>query len=196
MTTDFFQRIAELHTPGIWKIVIHSDASGNFTVSELFTAECGDKAIAKIIPMNFSGTAEDLDAGFFTAITAPVTETAGLITNMEQHLQSIEQARLASKLEQDRKNKEKAQATNIKKNEDDFEVPKISKEERKKIYDDAMLKIADLRGLMKYAEALVILPSLIDYPEKKTELEKTSADLTRLQKMYDNQLFQNKTENE
>ena len=194
MTTDFFQRIAELNTPGIWKIVIHTDEQGNFTVSELFTAECGDKAVSKIIPMNFSGTAQDLDEGFFTSITTPVSQTAGLITNMEEHLKSIEAARLASKIEQDKKAKEKAQTATAKKNGDDIEIPKISKEERKKTYDDTMHKVTELRGLMKYAEALNLLPSVEDYPEKKAELEKASADLARLQKMYDNQLFKN-TEN-
>jgi len=99
MITNFFQNIADLKTPGIWKIVIHTDDDGNFTVSELFTAECGDKAINKIIPMNFSGTAQELGEGFFTAIATPVAETAGLITNLEKHLKSIEEARIASKLE-------------------------------------------------------------------------------------------------
>jgi len=188
MTSNFFKNIADLNTPGIWKIVIHTDANGKFTVSELFTAECGDKAIGKIIPMNFSGTAEELDEGFFTAIATPLTETAGLITNMENHLKSIEQARLASKQEQDRKNKEKTQAT-AKREEDDIIVPKISREEKKKLYDEAMLKVNELRGLMKYAEALELLPKAEDHPEKKTELEKHTADLNRLKKLYDNQLF-------
>jgi len=134
MTTNFFQNIAELQLPGTWKLIIETDTDGNFTVSNLFNAPCGDKATKLIVPLTLAGTAQDLDEGFFSQITEPLIKTAALQTNMEAHLKSVEQAKAASKMEQDKKIKEKAQATAIPKNAEDAELPepKISKEEKKK----------------------------------------------------------------
>lgn len=191
MTTNFFENIAGLNIPGIWKIVIQTDENGNFTVSELFTAlQCGDNAASAIAPLSLAGTATELDENFFDLITAPVQQVAGLYNTMEAHLKSVEEARLKSKMEQDAKAKElKAKTTGAAKNPDDIEVPKISREERKRLYDEAMKKIGELSAIMKYADALALLPSVTDYPEKKTELDKKAEDLNRLKTQYDNQLF-------
>jgi len=189
MNTDFFQNIAGLNVPGNWKITIQTTDNIQFTVSALFTAiACGDNAAKSVPPMLLKGTVEDLTEGFFDAITAPVQTTAGLYANMENYLKEVERARLASKEEQDKKAKEKA-AQNAKKPDVEMPDPKIVKEEKKKAYDDAMKTIADLSSKMKYADALTLLPSLADYPEKKNELEKKEAELKRLQAQYDNALF-------
>jgi PRTRC genetic system protein E len=151
MTTNFFQNIASLNLQGVsngnwsspqmikanlqgvWKLVITTDDKGNFIVSQLFHTTCGDKAVNLIVPLTLSGTAEDLDEGFFDKVTEPTLKTAGLQTNMEAHLKSVEVAKAASKLEQDKKNKEKAQATATKKTGDvELPEPKISKEDKKK----------------------------------------------------------------
>ena len=199
MTTNFFENIAGLNIPGVWKIVIQTDENGNFTVSQLFTAlQCGDNAASAIAPMNLAGTASELDENFFELITAPVQQVAGLYTTMEAHLKTVEEARLKSKMEQDAKAKElKAKTAVAGKNPDDIEVPKMSREERRKIYDEAMKKIGELSAGMKYADALALLPSVTDYPEKKTELDKKAEDLNRLKTQYDNQLFKlNEEENQ
>lgn len=139
--------------------------------------------------MLLKGTAEELNEGFFEAIATPVQQTAGLYTSMEAYLKEVEKARLASKEEQDRKAKEKAAQTA--KKPADVEIPdaKQSKEEKKKAYDEAMKNITELSAKMKYADALAILPSVEDYPEKKNELEKKEAELKRLHNQYENALF-------
>jgi PRTRC genetic system protein E len=111
MTTNFFQNISSLNLQGVWKLVITTDEQGHFTVSQLFHTTCGDKAVNLIVPLTLSGTAEDLDEGFFDKVTEPTLKSAGLQVNMEAHLKSVEAAKVASKLEQDKKNREKAQAT-------------------------------------------------------------------------------------
>ena len=134
MTTNFFQNIASLNLQGVWKLVITTDDQGNFIVSQLFNTTCGDKAVNLIVPLTLSGTAEELDEGFFGKVTEPTIKSAGLQVNMEAHLKSVEQAKAASKLEQDKKNKEKAQATaTATKQADNVEVPepKSSKEDKK-----------------------------------------------------------------
>ncbi len=42
-----------------------------------------------------------------------------------------------------------------------------------------MIKINELNAACKYEEAIAILPSATDYPEKEAELKTKLADLTR-----------------
>jgi PRTRC genetic system protein E len=174
MTTNFFQNIASLNLPGTWKLIIQTDAEGHMTVSELFNAACGDKAVKLIVPLNLNGTAQDMDEGFFDKITEPVQKSAELQTNMEAHLKSVEVAKNASKMIQDAK----AKTTVALKKDADQELPD-PKEEKKKAYDHAMKQIAELNDLCKYEEALNLLPSATDYPEKENELKNKKADLLR-----------------
>jgi len=195
MKTNFFENIASLQIPGIWKLVIETDTDGNFTVSELFTKTCGDKAVNRIIPLSLNGTAQELDEEFFSRVTAPVLKSAELQTNMEAHLKSVEDARLASKMEQDKKAKAlkpKAESKNAELEEDiELGETKPNKEERKKAYEEAMKKIAECNDHCQYVEALALLPSATDYPEKQAELEKKHADLTRKKEQHEKmmQLF-------
>lgn len=184
MKTNFFQNIADLNVPGNWKIAIHTDDKGQFTLSALFnTNNNGDNAYKVVPPMVLKGTAQELDEGFFDTIEQPVQETAGLFHNMEAYLKGLEEAKKQSQMEQAKKaqelkNKQQAKA---KTDGDDIEVaePKESKEEKRKRYEEAMKKIADLNDHCKYEEAIALLPSVEDYPEKQGELEKKLADLTR-----------------
>jgi hypothetical protein len=102
---------------------------------------------------------------------------------MEAYLKGLEEAKKQSKMEQDKKAQENKtkQPTKAKTDEDGIEVSglKENKEEKKKRYDEAMKNIADLNDHCKYEEAIALLPSIEDYPEKKMELEKKLADLTR-----------------
>ena len=190
MTTNFFQNIASLNLPGTWKLVIQTDENGNMTVSELFNATCGDKAIKLIIPYILTGTAQDLDEAFFTKITEPVAKTAELQTNLEAHLKSVEQAKAASKMEQDKKSKEKAQANTTQKNTVDAEIPepKISKEDKKKAYDETMNNVTELIKKLKFSEALAILPDIAEYPNKENELKKKRQYLEQQANFYEKAL--------
>jgi len=193
MTTNFFQNIANLNVPGNWKLTLHTDESGNFTVSALFTAlQQADNALNAIPPMLLKGTATELDEGFFEAITEPVQQTAGLYHNLNAYHKGLEEARLKSKMEQDKKakeNKVKPKTATDEGEEEDIELaePKISREEKKRLYEDAIKTVNELRGGMKYAEALEILPETADYPEKAAELNKLRAELERLKTLKEKQ---------
>jgi len=191
MTTNFFQNIADLQLPGTWKLIVETDADGNFTVSNLFNAPCGDKATKLIVPLTLTGTAQDLDEGFFGKIAEPVIKTAELQTNMEAHLKSVEIAKAASKMEQDKKIKEKAQATATPKKTEDAELPepKISKEEKKKAYDEAMEQVNELIKKLKFSEALTILPAIEDHPNKENELKKKRQYLEQQANLYEKALI-------
>lgn len=192
MTTNFFQNIASLNLQGVWKLVITTDDKGNFIVSQLFNTTCGDKAVNLIVPLTLSGTAEELDECFFDKVTEPTIKSAGLQVNMEAHLKSVEEAKAASKLEQDKKNKEKAQATaTATKKTDDAELPepKISKEEKKKIYDEAMEQVTELIKKFKFSEALTILPSIEEHPNRENELKKKRQYLEQQASLYEKALL-------
>jgi PRTRC genetic system protein E len=185
MKTNFFENISALNVPGNWKLAIHADEQGQFTVSALFTAlHNADNATKAIPPMLLKGTATELDEGFFETITQPVQQTAGLYHNLNAYHKELEKARLASKMEQDKKNKNnpkpKAQ-TGGTDEESDIEIgePQPSKEEKRKAYVQTMIKINELNAACKYEEAIAILPSATDYPEKEAELKTKLADLTR-----------------
>jgi len=190
MKTNFFRNIADLNVPGNWKFTITTDDKGLLTVSALFNAlQNGDSASKLVPPMLLRGTADELDGGFFDTIEKPVQEAAGLFHNMDTYMKGLEEAKKQSKMEQDKKTQENKGKALAKASEpkDGIEVsaePKVSKEEKRKIYDEAMKKIGELNDSCKYEEALQILPSVEDYPEKKAELEKKKAELERKQHQY------------
>lgn len=193
MTTNFFQNIASLNLQGVWKMAITTDDKGNFIVSQLFHTTCGDKAANLIVPLTLSGSAEELDEGFFDKVTEPNLKSAGLQVNMEAHLKSVEQAKAASKLEQDKKNKEKAtaSATATAKKFEDAEIPevKISKEDMKKAYDEAMEKVTELIKKFKFSEALTLLPTAEDHPNKENEITKKRKYLEQQANLYEKALI-------
>lgn len=191
MTTNFFQNMASLNLQGVWKLVITTDEQGHFTVSQLFHTTCGDKAVNLIVPLTLSGTAEELDGGFFDTVTEPTLKSAGLQANMEAHLKSVEAAKAASKLEQDKKSKEKAQAATAAKSGSDAELPepKISKEDKKKAYDEAMEQVNELIKKFKFSDALNLLPTVEDHPAKENELSKKRRYLQQQANLYEKVLL-------
>jgi PRTRC genetic system protein E len=194
MTTNFFQNIASLNVPGNWKLTLHTDGAGNFTLSALFTAlQQADNALKAIPPMLLKGTATELDEGFFEAINDPVQQTAGLYNNLNAYHKGLEEARLKSKMEQDKKakeNKAKPKTATGDGGEDDIEIsePKPRKEEKRKAYTQAMIGINELKAACKYGEALALLPAIADYPEKEAELTKKAEELNRLKTQMDKNL--------
>jgi PRTRC genetic system protein E len=194
MKTNFFQNIASLNVPGNWKLTLHTDEDGNFTASALFNAlHNADNALQTIPPMLLRGTAVELDEGFFEVITEPVQQTAGLYHNLNAYHKGLEEARLKSKMEQDKKakeNKAKPKTETGGAGEDDIEIsePKPSKEEKRKAYAQAMIGINELKAACKYGEALALLPAIADYPEKEAELTKKAEELNRLKAQMDKSL--------
>lgn len=194
MRTNFFENIAAMQVPGKWNMSIHTDEQGNFTLSALFTAlHNADNATKAIPPMLLKGNAEEMDNGFFEAIAQPVQETAGLYNNLNAYGKELEKARLASKMEQDKKAKTAKPKADPKAGDDDNDIevgePKPDKEELKKAYEEAMKKVAEMDGMCQYEEALAMLPSVAEYPDKGAELVKKKADLERKREQKKQLLF-------
>jgi len=181
MKTNFFENIANLNAPGIWKISIHNDENGRFTVSALYAPnQSNDPALKTIAPLIFKGTATEMGEGFFEAIEKPVQETAGLYINLDAYRKNLDDAK--KKLSSGNKSQSvKTKTADNGENAEDIEVgePKVSAEDKKKAYTEAIRKVVELNDACKYEDALAVLPSETDYPDKSEELKKRRADLTR-----------------
>ncbi len=66
-----------------------------------------DAAKNSIVPLNISGTPEELDEGFVAAIAEPIKKTTGLLVNMAAYERAAEEAKAKSKMEEERKAAEK-----------------------------------------------------------------------------------------
>ncbi len=203
MQTNFFNHLTGLAFQGNLNLTIAKATDGKLTVSVLLANETADKAGHLIPPMILRGEAIELDEGFFNAITAPLQKTAQLFANMDAYQKSLDEAQQKSKAEQDKKNKaNKAKtktATADDADDDDAndnepetenlfstqENEQKEKAEKKKRYDDAMLQITELNKQCKYAEAIGLLPTVEDYPDKEAEITRKGEELNRRKAQYE-----------
>jgi PRTRC genetic system protein E len=175
MTTNFFQNIAELNITGHLNITIKPGEDSKLAVSVLVTNPKASENSAKAIPpLLLKGNAQDLDEGFFDAIIQPLQQTDTLLVNIAEYQKGQEKAKTSLK-SNEKKTKDDA-------SKDDIEVtPQPSKEEKRKEYTEAVRKVVELTGQCKFEEALAILPSVTDFPDKSAEILKRKADLERMQ---------------
>lgn len=161
MSTNFFQQLMNLHLEGDWNITIKTGAQNRMLVSVLFTNDkTGDSARKIIPPLLLKGTAQEVDEGFFSVIESPVRKTAALFANMEAYAKAQEEARLQSKMEQDKADKAKKEKT-----------------AGSKKYDGLMKKIEELEEAGKYREAYAQLPKAEDFPDHEEEINERRQEL-------------------
>ncbi len=178
MKTNFFETLAALNIEGDWNISIKSGAQSRMLVSVLFTNEkIGDHARKLIPPLLLKGTPQELGEGFFGCIENPVRQTASLLLNMEDYLKGQEQARLKSRMEQDKKQKAGKE-----------------KDSADKKYEALMKKVEELEQVGKYREAYGQLPKAADYPEHEEELTQKKNEL--MEKFGEEGLFAQSNDNE
>ena len=99
---NFFNHISGLIPEGVDLNISIRKKNDQLTVS-LFSKANGlkDDAQNKLAPLVISGTEEELDEGFFAAISAPVKKSAGLLTNMMEFEKAAKDAEANSKAEKD-----------------------------------------------------------------------------------------------
>lgn len=162
MNAIFFQQIANLNLTGNLQLTISKGAEDNFIVSVILQNEqCGDNAKNLIPPLNFRGTAEELDEGFFGQITAPVQSASALMVDMESFMKQLEEAKKQSVMEKEKAEREK----------------KI-KDEKEKKFKEAMTKADELETEGKYREAWSKVPNPADYPQQAHALSKRRKELS------------------
>jgi len=173
MKTNFFHQLQALNIKGCTMNILAGE-NGKMTVSVLLTPQKTDKDFPVLPPLIFKRTADELSEGFFNDLSAPVQETNELFSNIETYKQSLEQAK-ADLAKKNAESKAKAKT-----NEDKKDTAGTSnKEEKKKAYVAIIKQLTELNDACKYEEALALLPTVEDYPEKEADIKKRTEDLTR-----------------
>lgn len=110
-----------------------------------------DSAKSRIVPLNLSGTAEDLDNGFIDAISAPITKSIDLLSNMASFEKSQEEAKAKSKMEAEKKSAEE------KRKKEMSEYVSLAKQNLKEEkFRDALTCIASARKLSTESDKSIL----------------------------------------
>ncbi|REC60127.1 prtrc system protein e [Chryseobacterium pennae] len=161
MQTNFFRQLTKLNLVGDLQLILRQADENSLVLSVLLNNEqCGDKAKNLILPLNLSGTAEELDNGFFENISAPLQRASGLMVNMESFMKQLEEAKKESAMEKEKSDKDK----------------KETKEEK---YKDAFQKAEELEKEGNYKGAWSALPKASEYPDYADIIRKKQDEYER-----------------
>jgi len=162
MKTNFFRMLDRLHPTGGWILGIARKDN-----QMVISIRLSDDGFGKNIPpMLLSGTPEELDEGFYDSMEKPVERTTSLFLNLAEYTQSLESSKAAIK---DKASSKSAKPSDI--------APTGA--DKKSAFEELIKKVQDLNANCKYADALAILPTAEDYPERATEIEKLKSELER-----------------
>lgn len=135
---NFFKQLSEVGVQNLeLKVVIKNEILSVIIIPEMKNSN--------MVPLTVSGTAEELDEGFFGVISAPLKKTAGLISNVEEFEKSMENKPAAAtakdkKTDEDSTEKETKVPASRKKAEP---KPVVYKHQK---YVDKILAIVDVEG--------------------------------------------------
>jgi len=163
MQTNFFRQLTKLNLVGDLQLILRQADENSFVLSVLLNNEqCGDKAKNLILPLNLSGTAEELDNGFFENVSVPLQSASGLMVNMESFMKQLEEAQKQSAMEKEKSDKEKKE-----------------KEAKEKKYKDAFEKAEELEKDGNYKGAWSALPRASEYPDYADIIRKKQDEYER-----------------
>lgn len=161
-TTNFFSSIEQLNLTGVLHIIVTKGTDNKWVVSTLLeNNQCGDNARKLIPPFNQTGTALELDKGYFPKIVTPLQKASGLMDNMEAFMKQLENVKQQSAME-------KQKSSKAVKTQDS----KTTK------YNEALQKADELEKAGKYREAWMKVPDPMDYPEQAEFLRKRRSSLS------------------
>lgn len=197
ITTDFFKKLYEISAIGTFNISLKVGSNNMILMSMVFTSETGSPQDKRAIPpIVLKGTVEEFSEQFFDNLKTPIAKTNQFFMNIEQHNKALDKAKLnlAKSAQKNNNNPSKGNGTDVTDQQEDEEnetelyetvaTPVVNKEERKKTYADAMAEIDKLVTRFKYEEALAILPSVTDYPEKEKQILAKEKDLKFQSRQY------------
>lgn len=157
---NLFKTLSEVLGNGCTATITIAQKDGIMTVGVLPGNNLvKDGAKNKIVPLNVSGTPEELDEGFVKAIAEPVRKTAGLLVDMASYEQAAEEAKAKSKMEEEKK---AAEATRKKDYDGYVNLARTNLKEQK--YRDALKCVESARkvSLLSDKEALDTLTNEIN----------------------------------
>lgn len=133
---------------------------GKLTVMVMPKAQLKDSAYKNMQPMVITGTAEELDAEFFSAVASPLQRAAGIVHNIAVFEQNAD--KLAKENDAVKKQAEAA---------------KKEKDERLKKYAAIMKKADAFEADKNYKDAIGALKQAKEFAEKPESLDKRINDL-------------------
>lgn len=173
MRTNFFQAIQRLHGAGSWIINISFSKENELLVSVLLKNSGAESGGSPLPPMLYCGTAQEIDEGFFESLSVPIEQTVSFFSNLSAYQKGLEDAK--AKLMA--KPKEKTTASSETKKTGDSVSASGESAPAKAKFEDILKEITTLNSSCKYTEAIELLPSVEDYPDKKAEIEKLQKEL-------------------
>jgi PRTRC genetic system protein E len=173
MRTNFFQAIQRLHGAGSWIINISFSAENELLVSVLLKNSSAESGGSPLPPMLYTGTAQEIDEGFFESLSVPVEQTVSFFSNLSAYQKGMEDA----KAKLITKPKEKTTPTSDTKKTGESITASKEPISTKPKFEDILKDIAELNSSCKYTEAIALIPSVEDYPDKKAEIEKLQKEL-------------------
>lgn len=104
----FFNYLSQIMSSGVDYHLTISKTAGDKLVVVLTPKMNGlkDPAQNRIMPLHLVGTPQELDHGFFPAVTTPIQKAAGLLSNMAEYEKNLEAAAKESKAAKDKKDEE------------------------------------------------------------------------------------------
>ena len=137
----FFTQINQMMNQGVDITLVIRKKEGQLMVSTMPKSNgLKDEAQNHIVPLTITGTPEELDMGFFSAISQPIQKAAGLLTNMSRFEQQADKAAANSKAAKELKDKEAKEA-----------------KDKKEKFDKHLKAATELEAEKKYPEALASL---------------------------------------
>ena len=105
---NLFTTLSDVLGNGCTATITIAQKDGIMTVGVLPGNDLVKDAVKNsIVPLNISGTPEELDEGFVAAIAEPIKKTTGLLVDMAAYERAAEEAKAKSKMEEERKAAEK-----------------------------------------------------------------------------------------
>ncbi len=141
---ELFKKISEMLGNGSTVTITIAKKGESLTVGVLPGNNLvKDAAKGRFVPLNLTGTADELDAGFLEAISAPIAKASGLLSDMAAFEKAQEEAKAKSKMEADRKSAEEKKKKEI---NEWLDLAKTNLDEKK--YRDSLTCIAAARELI------------------------------------------------
>ena len=143
----FFNELSQMMTAGaVVNLTVHSQ-NGKLTVS-LFPKFNGlkDEAQKHLQPIVLTGTAEEIDAGFFDAVREPVQKATGLLTGMKRFEESL------SRVESEKKEAKEQKQNADKKSQErrakfDKLIARADEQENNENFDAALQSLREARTM-------------------------------------------------
>lgn len=162
MNTNFFNQIAQMQIIGDLHITIAKGAEDRLIVLVMLQNEsCGDGAKHSIPPLNLRGTAEELDEGFFSNITAPIESASGLMVDMDGYMKQLEHTKKQSAMEKEKEDKYKKE-----------------QQAKDKKFSDAMSRADQMEREGRFREAWIKVPEIHEFPLKAEQIRKRKSELS------------------